>query len=429
MEKKFDSLAERKYEILKPYFSKDKTLKEISEENEISYSTLKRWLSSYKKQGIDGLKKNERKDKNTYRSVDEETMEYIKNLYEKEPNLKIFDYYKKISFFLKKIGEKSISYDTIYRIINELDPFITKYANKSFDKAKSKNSTFRFEYSIIDIEILDEKDDCLKKPYLNIVYDVFTKEISSYSISFNKINFDEILILLREALIKNNILLSNEQDKQIDFVINNIKFSEKQRIIEIYKKLKIQINCILNTKNLLNAFFNDFNQFYLKDLISLNTIEISMNKLNMLVEKYINKIYNTDSKKKFNDFFEKPLAFEKFQNYNMLLTEYKSKRKVLNGEIRFQNLYYTHSLLESFEKKELTIRYNPYDLSCVFAYYKNNYIAYLKNDIIEDYSLSLYEFLAIKKAIKVKYLHKSLSMKAFLEEFKYLFESKKNESI
>lgn len=428
MEKKYDALTEKKYEILKPYFSKEKTLKEISEENKISYSTLKRWLSSYKKQGIEGLKKPERKDKNTYRSIDDETMEYIKTLYKSEPDLKIFDYYKKISNFLKKIGEKSISYDTIYRIINQLDPFITNYANKNFDKAKSENSTFRFEHSIIDIEILDEKDDYLKKPYLNIVYDVFSKEISSFSITFDKINFDEILVLLRETLIKSNISFSKLKAKKIDFVINNMKFNEKQKIIEINQELNIQINFILNVKNLLDNFFYEFNTFYLKDLISLDNIEISMNKLNLLVKKYINKIYNSNNREEYNC-FESLFDKNDIEKFGILLIEYRSKRKVLNGEIRFQNLYYTNSALDKFETKEILIKYNPYNLSYIFAYYKNEYIAHLTNNVIKNYPLSLYEFLAIKKAIKIKYLNKNINLKEFSEEFQNLLINKKNESI
>jgi len=102
-----NELALKRYSILKPYILKEKNLKEISEDTKISYSTLKRWASSYKKQGLNGLNKSWRSDKDTHRSLNQETINYIKNLYKENPNLKILDYYTKCLAFFKKYWRKS----------------------------------------------------------------------------------------------------------------------------------------------------------------------------------------------------------------------------------------------------------------------------------------------------------------------------------
>ena len=140
-----NELALKRYSILKPYILKEKNLKEISEDTKISYSTLKRWASSYKKQGLNGLNKSWRSDKDTHRSLNQETINYIKKLYKENPNLKILDYYTKCLDFLKNIGEKVVSYDTIYRMINELNPYIHEFIPNNHISSKNSNEIFEIE--------------------------------------------------------------------------------------------------------------------------------------------------------------------------------------------------------------------------------------------------------------------------------------------
>jgi putative transposase len=429
MNKKEKSLKTKRYEILKPYLNKEKSLKEISEEQNISYSTLKRWASSYKKQGIEGLKKNERKDKNTYRSINEETMDYIKELYTNDPDLKIWDYYKNISSFIKKIGAKSISYDTIYRIINQLDPFVKNHANKNLDKAQVPNDIFELEYKQLDILLLDERDDNLKKPYLNIVYDNFSKAISSFYLSFDKLELEESMILLREAILEKGKYSMSVYGIPKEFIINNLKFNNKERLLEITHKLGVNIKFVPNSDNKLEDFFNDFNFHYLKDLILTLDIDLNFNKLNILLKRYIEKVYNSEKKRNWSQNINNIIQIEDINQLDILLTTYKSKRKIINNEVRFQNLIYTGDNLDNYEKKEITIKYDINDLSVIKAYYKDIFISNLTCETIGNYRLNIYDFLSIKKVLKIKYLNENIGQKVFSYEFKKLIEQKKNESV
>ena len=49
-----------RFKIIEPFLKKEKKLKEIELEENISYSTLKRWVNAYKKKGMLGLEKKER---------------------------------------------------------------------------------------------------------------------------------------------------------------------------------------------------------------------------------------------------------------------------------------------------------------------------------------------------------------------------------
>lgn len=420
LKNKDEELALKRYEILEPYISKEKSLKNLSEETDISYSTLKRWASSYKKSGMDGLKKSERSDKSTYRTLNDETMDYIKEIYEENPNLKILDYYNKIMSFVKGIGAKTVSYDTIYRVINQLDPYTRDYANENLYQAKASNEVFELEYFQIDYFILDERDDTLKKPYLNIIYDNYSQAISGFLLSFDKINFYESLSLLREAIFsyKN----TNSYGKPKEFIINNIKFSEKETLKNLNKKMNLSVSFSLGVQNKLQDFFDAYNDHYLKVIFFTLDTDLDLKTLANLTKKYIDKNFNKFKEDKISNPVNKLKKINSDSDLDLLLTPYTSKRKVKDGSIRFQNLLYEHPILNKYEDIELEVRYNPFDLSRIKVYDFDFYICDLSSEIIGNYPLSYYDFLCIKKAIKINFTNTNINLKQYAIEFKELVE-------
>ena len=284
-----NELALKRYSILKPYILKEKNLKEISEDTKISYSTLKRWASSYKKQGLNGLNKSWRSDKDTHRSLNQETINYIKKLYKENPNLKILDYYTKCLDFLKNIGEKVVSYDTIYRMINELNPYIHEFIPNNHISSKNSNEIFEIEYFQLDYYILDERDNILKRPYLNILYDNYSEIIYNFLITFEKITLYEIFSLLR-----NSILSFKEKNYYFvpqKLIINNLKFNNTEPLDNVKKKLNITINFSLGVENKLQDFFVAYNNHYLKQIFSTIKEPLSFSSLLYCTNNYIDDIF------------------------------------------------------------------------------------------------------------------------------------------
>lgn len=416
MKNKDEELALKRLEILEPYITKEKSLKNLSEETDISYSTLKRWASSYKKNGLDGLKKSERSDKSTYRTLNDETMDYIKEIYEENPNLKILDYYNKIISFIKDMGAKTVSYDTIYRVINQLDPYIKDYASENLYQAKASNEVFELEFFQIDYFILDERDDTLKKPYINIIYDNFSEAVSGFFLSFDKITLFESFALLRDSIFsyKN----TNSYGKPKEFIINNLKFSEKDVLKELEESTGISVSFSLNVTNKLEDFFNAYNDHYLKMIFFTSEIDIDLNQLTQLTKKYIEKNYNRFREEKISNPINKLKRIHTDNDLDPLLTPYTSKRKVKDSSIRFQNILYEHPMLHKYEDLELEVRYNPFDLSRIKVFDHSFYVCDLSSEIIGDYPLSYYDFLCIKKAIKIKFANSNINLKQYAQEFK-----------
>ena len=417
-----NELALKRYSILKPYILKEKNLKEISEDTKISYSTLKRWASSYKKQGLNGLNKSWRSDKDTHRSLNQETINYIKKLYKENPNLKILDYYTKCLDFLKNIGEKVVSYDTIYRMINELNPYIHEFIPNNHISSKNSNEIFEIEYFQLDYYILDERDNILKRPYLNILYDNYSEIIYNFLITFEKITLYEIFSLLRNSILsfkeKNHYFVPQK------LIINNLKFNNTEPLDNVKKNLNITINFSLGVENKLQDFFVAYNNHYLKQIC--NTIKDPLSFSSLL---NFTKTYIDDNFKKFrinsNSYNVNILKKIKSESeLDILLTPYKSKRKVKDGIIRFQNLLYEHPILQKYNDSELDIKYDPINLSKIKIYDFDFLVCELSSKTIEDYPLSYYELLSIKKIIRPNSRNNIKNLKNYSCEFRAILENR-----
>lgn len=417
-----NELALKRYSILKPYILKEKNLKEISEDTKISYSTLKRWASSYKKQGLNGLNKSWRSDKDTHRSLNQETINYIKNLYKENPNLKILDYYTKCLDFLKNIGEKVVSYDTIYRMINELNPYIHEFIPNNHISSKNSNEIFEIEYFQLDYYILDERDNILKRPYLNILYDNYSEIIYNFLITFEKITLYEIFSLLRNSILsfkeKNHYFVPQK------LIINNLKFNNTEPLDNVKKNLNITINFSLGVENKLQDFFVAYNNHYLKQIFSTIKEPLSFSFLLNFTKTYID-----DNFKKFriNSNSSNVNILKKIKSeseLDILLTPYKSKRKVKDGIIRFQNLLYEHPILQKYNDSELDIKYDPINLSKIKIYDFDFLVCELSSKTIEDYPLSYYELLSIKKIIRPNSKNNIKNLKNYSCEFRAILENR-----
>ena len=417
-----NELALKRYSILKPYILKEKNLKEISEDTKISYSTLKRWASSYKKQGLNGLNKSWRSDKDTHRSLNQETINYIKKLYKENPNLKILDYYTKCLDFLKNIGEKVVSYDTIYRMINELNPYIHEFIPNNHISSKNSNEIFEIEYFQLDYYILDERDNILKRPYLNILYDNYSEIIYNFLITFEKITLYEIFSLLRNSILsfkeKNHYFVPQK------LIINNLKFNNTEPLDNVKKKLNITINFSLGVENKLQDFFVAYNNHYLKQIFSTIKEPLSFSFLLNFTKNYID-----DNFKKFriNSNSSNVNILKKIKSeseLDILLTPYKSKRKVKDGIIRFQNLLYEHPILQKYNDSELDIKYDPINLSKIKIYDFDFLVCELSSKTIEDYPLSYYELLSIKKIIRPNSRNNIKNLKNYSCEFRAILENR-----
>lgn len=342
---------EIRYAILEPFLKKKKKLKEIEKESKISYATLKRWVSNYKKNGKDGLKNKEREDKNCFKSVDLDAINFIKKIYEKHHNLPVTKIYDKAKL---KLESKNglISYPTFFRIINNLDENIKKNAMKNIKKEKI------YEHGIIVTEVY--------LPYFNN-----KNEVYYLTLYYNKENFEVINFIFEKSkrdikklfsFFRKSIIMCDETPKYISL------------------DLKISI-----TKNLIRTIFFQSGIDIISEEADSNMKE-DLKYLNLdILKEFENKKPASD--KEIEEFLKKYFfiksdeILEKNSNKYLYFLE-KYKRKVHSNMVRLKNKNYKLDTLKKYEDEIVDIYYDEFNDKIVEIYIEEKYIG--KGERVDD---------------------------------------------
>lgn len=345
-----------KYKIIEPFLKKEKKLKELSSEHNISYSTLKRWIKAYKETGMKGLVKKTRSDKDSFRKADSEIMKYIVKEHKKNPNINITTLYNNYLKVFKNKDLKKLSYNTIYRIATNLDPFSQKYVKKNLKNIEKPNDIYRISTEKMYIKNLGENNGVVT---IIIIYDVYDDSILNYKIYSERVVEAHYLRLIRDTLLENRI--DNYLVVPQYIFIDDFKITNKERYFEILKELSININGALEKNHELTKFV----RFLEKDIVNLFGKEaISIDSLNDNLKEYIcNKVLkNIEEKNKLFDLTKLDYLFE------------SSNRKIQNYGIRFKNNLYNDKILKDYLGNIVTLRYNPFDLSFLNIYLDEKFL-------------------------------------------------------
>ena len=342
-----DFLAQKKLKIIEPFLNKEKKLKEIEEESNISYATLKRWVKAYKENGLDGLNKKERVDKNNYKKLEPLELEKIKRLYGKNKNLSISKLYEQYSTLSEKMN---ISYPTFYRIINNLDSFV-KNSSKPYIRSIeiSEYSYGIFQYPIYFPFNLQ------KIYYMTFFFEISSLRIVNFSFDREQRTFKELYLFIRESILKEGVF-----PKEI-FLTNTVLEVSKKSLRECF--FESSISFLIDDDfdyNELRRFCHFLeldlsHQFYGKKDLTENDILEFLNTY----------IYIEQSESKFLEFYYQ-------RKLDFFLT--KSIRKVNKSGIRLKNYIYFNDILKDFENEILEVKHKKKKKKSIVVYENKDFI-------------------------------------------------------
>ena len=337
----------KKYKILEPFFKKEKKLREIEKETQISYATLKRWVSQYKDSGKKGLVKKTRVDKNTFKKVNEDVMEHLKALYKEYHALPVTKLYEKAKKTLSSYNSMII-YPTFFRIINNLDENIKQNSIKSVKKDKV------YEYAIIQkaipIPFFNNKNKIF---YLTIFYNKENYKIINFIFEEEKRELIKLFNFIQESIIIEGAYPKNiSLDERIQGVSKNLL-----RTIFFQTKISfIQEEADENMMGFVRYIDTDILKEFNKEKPK-NIKEISL-----FIKKYLfiedRKIENLNNEEK----------------YKLLYFLHKYKRKVYNSGVRIKNNIYISSLLKEKEGTIVDVFYNEFFIDSVDIYIKDMFV-------------------------------------------------------
>lgn len=337
----------KKYKILEPFFKKEKKLREIEKETQISYATLKRWVSQYKDSGKKGLVKKTRVDKNTFKKVNEDVMEHLKALYKEYHALPVTKLYEKAKKTLSSYNSM-ISYPTFFRIINNLDENIKQNSIKSVKKDKV------YEYAIIQkaipIPFFNNKNKIF---YLTIFYNKENYKIINFIFEEEKRELIKLFNFIQESIIIEGAYPKNiSLDERIQGVSKNL-------LRTIFFQTKISFIQEEADENMM-GFVRYIDTDILKEFNKEKPKDIK--EISLFIKKYLfiedRKIENLNNEEK----------------YKLLYFLHKYKRKVYNSGVRIKNNIYISSLLKEKEGTIVDVFYNEFFIDSVDIYIKDMFV-------------------------------------------------------
>lgn len=354
-----------RYNIIKPFLEKEKKLKDIEKESNVSYATLKRWVNAYKKDGVDGLEKKEREDKNSYRNVPNEELSKIKSICQNTTETNISKLY---SIYKEKVAKEfSISYATFYKIVNNIDEFFNKDTVRYLENIKKVNQC----YVLLDIPlyVLVKSDYFEKKivPRLLIMLDSATLEPINFALDYYFSSFYSLLGFIREGILK----VSQKNGcitfpKEILVASDNI--NNKKILKEIYNKLGIKIQEHYTENQEVQKFIkflkNDIQNFYVENQYNLAFIQLS--------EYLSNYIYLQKKEFAFSLNYSLINEFQDIHSLDIFLQN--TSRKVNDSKIRVKNFIYTSQEVKNYNGFSLDIKFSPINPYIIYLFFKNQYI-------------------------------------------------------
>lgn len=88
--------ALQRYDFIHPYMQRQQTLTSLCKKENIPLRTAKKWVSNYKKYGLNGLARKVRIDKNKKRHISSELCQFIEGIFLKSPLLTYASIYRQI---------------------------------------------------------------------------------------------------------------------------------------------------------------------------------------------------------------------------------------------------------------------------------------------------------------------------------------------
>lgn len=352
-----EKIAEKRFHVIKPFLNKEKTLREIENETDISYATLKRWVKSYKDKGIEGLAVKVREDKDSFRKANDNVILKIEDIYIENKEKTLENIYKAV----KENIEESISFNTFYRILSNLDSYL-KNKSKFQITQKISNGEIYIIKSFISYHFVMH-EECKKLPIILLAFNAATLDFIDFHIAFSN-KFDQNIIAFLYKVILKGAEIYQTKSLPKEILIDS-KFL-------INKKIKRDILENTNIKLLeFEASHDEVDQFikYLKaDLNKVFEEQTTYEKFEEFLENY--SVYYTKNS-------EILLSEKDIKALECTLLP-KFKRKVHIYGVRIHNTNYYSKVLEQYIGKIVDIIYYPLNNQEISVFYEGKWIDRIK---------------------------------------------------
>jgi len=179
-----------KYRHLQPHIEEGIPLVQLAEVSSISERTLRRWLSAYRKEGLAGLKRQNRSDRGKRRKLNEDIEVAIRQQVSKRQRPPLTVIHRRIMLLAKEKGVPAPSYSLVADIAQSIplaakalasgdETEFRKYEFVHRQEASAPNELWQADHTLLDIELLYGKGQVCR-PWLTLIVDDYSRAIVGY---------------------------------------------------------------------------------------------------------------------------------------------------------------------------------------------------------------------------------------------------------
>lgn len=390
-----------RFQILRPFLEKEIPLAQIAKREGIPVRTAWSWVNRYRKEGLPGLARQVRRDKDQ-RQISSQLEHAIEGLALKKPRLSIASIQREVSAIAKKLGEHPPSYDVVYSIVRCLEPALVTLAHEGaknysdmYDlihrtEAETPNAIWQVDHTQLDILINDNGQ--AKKPWLTIVLDDYSRAVAGYFLTFSAPSAIQTAPALRQAIWR-----KSEPGwhvcgiPEILYTDHGSDFTSKH-IEQVAAELKIRLVFSAvgrpRGRGKIERFFKSLSQILLPGLPGFYPYGdkpkavLTLTELGKELERYIIHTYHGTPHRTTGQAPQErwdaggflPQMPESLAQLDLLLLTVPKSRQVRQDGIHFSGMRYIDPTLAAYVGEKVVLRYDPRDMAEVRVFYNDRFL-------------------------------------------------------
>jgi putative transposase len=395
--------AWERFQAIRPFLEEGVSVVQLARHQGIPLRTAWRWITDYRKEGLIGLARKERDDKNR-RKWSTELEQVIEGLALRKPRLSAAAIHRQVVETARTLGLRAPSYTIVYELIRKLEPALltlahegTKAYSDSFDlvyrrEAEAPNAIWQADHSELDIWILRE-DATPKKPWLTIVFDDYSRAVAGFYLFFGAPSALQTALALRQAIWRKPQAAWHICGiPQVLYTDHGSDFTS-QHLEQVAADLKIQLICSgvarPRGRGKIERFFETLTQVFLPRLpgfcpsgSGVREAKLTLHDLARELEAFLLNEYHvtphSTTKEPPQARWEAggflPQMPASLEQLDLLLLTVPKTRKVHPDGIQFMGLRYIDPTLAAYVGESVLLRYDPRDMAEVRVFHHDRFL-------------------------------------------------------
>lgn len=395
-------LALARYRTLRPFLEDAVPLTHVARREGIPISTARRWVARYRRDGLAGLGRKARHDREQSR-LPKALREAIEGLALRTPRLSVATIHRQAATLARRLEVPTPSYSTVYELVRRPGPALkemahhgTKHYRDAFElvhrrEAEAPNALWQADHTELDVLTLDEQGKP-RKPWLTIVLDDYSRAVAGYFLSFSAPSALQTALALRQAIWRKaqpgwhvcgipEVLYT---DHGSDFTSRHIE--------QVAADLKIRL--IFSSigqprgRGKIERFFATVGQVFLPRLpgyapgSAARAAGLTLPQLATAFEDYVLRAYHVTPHSSTGQPPQErwpaggflPRMPESLEQLDLLLLTVAKSRQVRPDGIHFLGMRYISPTLAAFVGEPVIVRYDPRDVAEIRVFHRERFL-------------------------------------------------------